>query len=336
ERQQTAQRQGTALDRAIVEADYKALGGVVRSLTQRADQEYAQLVSQDSAYAETVQHVMLRLLAIGGGDVTRRRVPLAELTYPGDENARAQKVIQQFSAVRLLVKGQDLSGQPYVEPAHDALVRGWQRLLAWQQKEENLGLQRRLTHAALDWQRAQKPRFLWHADPRLEILSQVLKSPRSWLNQLETEFVQHSLARKKRNGRLWISGTLGIVLLLSAGLVAALLGQRQSKVAQIDTYRQSARLSLSQNHSLDGLLPSLAAGELFQHPLLRWFPPDPALRDRVQGTLQWATYNVKEQNRLQGHTGPVRSQWSPQGDRIVSAGEDGDIRVWAADGKELA
>ena len=41
---------------------------------------------------------------------------------------------------------------PYVEPAHDALVRGWQKLLKWKrEEEESLLIQRRLTPAAQEW-----------------------------------------------------------------------------------------------------------------------------------------------------------------------------------------
>ena len=42
----------------------------------------------------------------------------------------------------------------YVEPAHDALIRGWQKLAEWrQEEEESLPLQRRLTPAAEEWNR---------------------------------------------------------------------------------------------------------------------------------------------------------------------------------------
>ncbi|MGB7088007.1 MAG: caspase family protein [Phormidesmis sp.] len=336
ERQQIAQQQGRALDRALLEADYKAMGGAVRSLTQRADQEYAALVQQDPHYAETVRHVMLRMIALGGGELTRRRVPVAELTYPGVENERAQTVIQRFSAARLLVEGQDLTGQPYVEPAHDALIRGWQRLLVWQREEENLALQRRLTPAALDWHREQKPRFLWNADPRLALLRQILHSPNNWLNRLETEFVERSLARKKRNGQLWAAGILSVIVLLSTGLLLALWGQRGRIIASSGAYRESARADLARNHTLEGLLSSLLAGQSLQHPLLRLIQPEEAQLNQVQGTLQWAMVNVREHNRLLGHVGPVRSQWSPDGSRIASAGEDGWLRLWNTDGEEIA
>lgn len=335
ERQQIAQQQGITIDRAILEADYQNMGGVVRSLTQRADQEYEALVQQNSDYAHTICHVMLRMVALGSGEVTRRRVPLSELVYPGAENERAKTVIARFSAARLLVEGQDLAGQPYVEPAHDALVSGWTRLLTWQREEENLLLQRRLTPAALDWHRAQKARFLWNSDPRLEILHQVLKLPHHWLNQVETEFIQRSVARKRFNNRLWISGTISVILLLSAGLIASILGQRQARINEARADRTAARVSLENNHSLEGLVNSLKAGQLLQSPLLRLLRPQKQLRRQISATLQWATYHVSEQNRMLGHSGPVRSQWSPDGNHIASAGEDGWIRLWTSEGQAI-
>jgi hypothetical protein len=52
----------------------------------------------------------------------------------------------------LLVKGQE-NGVSYVEPAHDFLVRGWDRLQDWiRGEQENLSLQQRLTVAAMEWQ----------------------------------------------------------------------------------------------------------------------------------------------------------------------------------------
>ena len=145
-------RAGTRDKRAITQEDYLEIGGVTQSLTQRADLEYDKLVKQDTAYAQTIRYVMLRMIAVGGGELARRRVPLAELRYPAPENERVKQIIKNFSAARLLVQGQNADWQPYVEPAHDALVRGWQKLLVWKQEEsESLLLQRRLTPVAEEW-----------------------------------------------------------------------------------------------------------------------------------------------------------------------------------------
>jgi hypothetical protein len=122
------------------------LGGVILSLTQRVDKEYEALVKENPAYAQIIRQVMLRMVALGGGELARRRVPLWELEYPPEKNYLVKAVIERFTNARLLVTGDDAEGSQYVEPAHDALVRNWQRLLEWkQEKEESLLLQRRLT-----------------------------------------------------------------------------------------------------------------------------------------------------------------------------------------------
>lgn len=130
----TKVREGTRDKRAITEADYKELGGVARSLTKRADGEYQSLVKQNPAYYQIICQVMLRMLAVDGGNIARRRVFLKELEYPQDKQPQVKQVIDRFLDARLLVSGVDTTGENYVEPAHDALVRGWQQLLVWQQQ----------------------------------------------------------------------------------------------------------------------------------------------------------------------------------------------------------
>jgi WD40 repeat protein len=210
-RQDDAKICGDTIDRAITEADYKDLGGVARSLTQRADQEYDALVQQDPAYAQTIRHVMLRMVAVGGGELARRRVPLSEFEYPPEQNERVKTVIQRFSVARLLVEGNDTDGKPndtedkpYVEPAHDALVRGWQKLLTWkQEQEEDLLLQRRLTPAAEEWKNSQndakkQPKgILSKADSAFDWLDVRLFSVEKEANKIFTNFI--SILRKSQN-----------------------------------------------------------------------------------------------------------------------------------------
>ncbi len=154
ERQREAQYSGKLIERSLIQADYDKLGGVIQSLTQRADEEYNQLVRENSDYEPVIRHVMLRMVALGGGELARRRVPLSELAYPAEKKDLADEVIERFSKARLLVKGQDEEKNPYVEPAHDALVRGWAKLLSWKREaEESLLLQRRLTQAVFNWKK---------------------------------------------------------------------------------------------------------------------------------------------------------------------------------------
>ena len=152
-----AQTTDETVERAITWADYDDLGGVTKSLTRRADEEYDDLVKADPAYEKTIRHVMLRMVTVGG-ELARRQVPESELVYPEPENTRDREVRSQFLSARLLVSGTDANDNAYIEPAHDALVRGWEKLLTWKkQEEENLILQRRLTPAAACRRRGQPP-----------------------------------------------------------------------------------------------------------------------------------------------------------------------------------
>jgi WD40 repeat protein len=188
-------REGKRNNRAITQTDYEQLGGVTRSLTQRADSEYEVLVRRDKAYAQTIRNVMLRMVAVGGGELARRRVPLAELKYPESENERVKEVVKSFSAVRLLVEGQDMEGKSYVEPAHDALVLGWQKLLEWKRdEEENLILQRRLTSAAQEWQnitsQEQRSHFLRKIAPLLDRWERSLDAAENFYNKIDAKLVR--------------------------------------------------------------------------------------------------------------------------------------------------
>jgi len=260
QRQTVAQQQGETLERALTEADYVALGGVIGALRTRADEEYAAL--PDAAHRATMTRLLLRMIAVEGGEVARRRVLLTELAYPdAAENQRVQRVLEQLVAARLLVSDSrdvDADGvaDAHVEPAHDALVRAWDRLLAWKQDfAEFLPLQRSLTAAANEWAQAgAQPQsgLLWNNNPRLPQLQAIL-SPTSmsvasvsllstirhalwpstkitdqptWLNRRETAFVQQSVARRANLLKRIVATTLGVMVALTALTLFAFDRQR--------------------------------------------------------------------------------------------------------------
>ncbi|MDJ0772509.1 MAG: caspase family protein [Mastigocoleus sp. MO_167.B18] len=199
-------RLGTRKDRVITQADYEELGGVTRSLTQRADTEYDELVKKNTTYSSSIRKLMLRMVAVGGGELARRRVPLSELEYPEPENTRIKEAIRRFTDARLLVEGQDPEGKPYVEPAHDALVRGWQKLLSWKQdEEENLILQRRLTPAAVEWQNVKSKKkalgFRAKAKPVFDGLDRKLYPIENLLSKTTSRLIQ-LLQSQNKQGRL--------------------------------------------------------------------------------------------------------------------------------------
>ncbi|WP_424098043.1 caspase family protein [Moorena producens] len=336
-RQRQAKYRGITIDRALTQADYSELGGVMRSLTQRADLEYEALVNENPAYDQVIRHVMLRMVALTGGELARRRVPLSELEYPPAKNGLVKEVIERFTNARLLVIGEDADGNPYVEPAHDALVRGWQRLLEWKQnQEESLLLQRRLTTAAVEWKSQQQAKFLWHGNPRLDLLKKVLNSDNNWLNQVEAEFVRRSIGRKSFNTRRNWGVAIAVMLGLSGLTITSLIGERKSQIEQIRASREASQAKLLSNQELDALVSSLQAATTLKHSsLLRLFKPEMKLQNQVRLTLQKAFYQVKERNRITIPNDGDQVVFSPNGQLLATIKFDGNVSLWHQSGKPL-
>ncbi|MGB3509732.1 MAG: caspase family protein [Microcoleaceae cyanobacterium] len=329
ERQRQAEIKGEIIERTMIQSDYQELGGVILSLTQKADEEYQTLVAKDSAFEQVIRHVMLRMVALGGGELARRRVPLLELEYPPEKNDLVKEVIERFTKARLLVTGEDAEGNLYVEPAHDALVRGWQKLLMWKQEdEEGLILQRRLTPAAEEWKKQQQVRFLWNANPRLDLLKKVSLSDQNWLNQVEAEFVQRSV-RKKRSNTIVRWSIAGSVLLGAMIFSAAIWMQWRN--SELNNANSLGRYSLSlfaEHKKMEAFVEVIRAGKILQKHKAR----DP----QVITALQKVLYEGRERNHLQEHDQPVSSvSFSPDGQTLASSTGDigsssGDntIKLW--------
>ena len=213
-----AQNAGYTVERAITWADYDALGGVTKSLTQRADEIYEELVKVDPAYEKTIRNVMLRMVAVGG-ELARRQVLKTELEYPEPENTRVKVVLKQFEDARLLTSNKDDQGRPYMEPSHEVLIRGWQKLLTWKKEDENLSLQRRLTPAAEEWETAKntnkdqqkgildkvEPVLDWF-DLRLFKVENLLSKIPAWLARFNNRSQnQQGQSREKPGQFLWVS-----------------------------------------------------------------------------------------------------------------------------------
>ena len=336
-RQHQAQLRKEVIERAITEADYQELGGVVRSLTQRADREYESLVAEDPRYETYIRHLFLRLITVGQETSVRRRVPLTELIYPPAVQPLITKIIQRFVEARLLIQGQEKGGHSYLEAAHDALIQGWPRLLTW--RREYLGmvvLQRRLTPAAIAWQerirlasKAQKPEeLLWHNDPTLPILINVLKTPHHWLNQVEQSFVQQS--QKKRQQSLTLRWLLvSMILIGSLGFSGMLwMTNRQSQANLAKALAQQADALFNNHRQLVALTRAIEAGRVLQSQGLQ--------NQEVRDILQTINTSLRVKNLLVGHLDEViATSWSPDGQIIATASRDGSLKLWSARGQLL-
>lgn len=181
--------EGRTGDRTITWADYDELGGVTQSVTKTANDVYDNLLKNNpkekDAYARTIRNVMLRMISLQGSELARRQVRWSELEYPNKkENERVETIIGCFQDARLIVEGTDSEDKPYVEPAHDALVRGWDKLKQWKQEEQvALSLQRRLTPQAEEWKnKKQSSSLLGKSEPFLDWCDKRIDSVEDWLN----------------------------------------------------------------------------------------------------------------------------------------------------------
>ena len=302
----------TYTGRTFLFEDYESLGGVAGALTRRATEEYDALDKQHQA---TMRRVMLRMVAIEGGGVTRRQVPEHELVYlNSEENKRVEQVIDRIVKARLLVKGQE-AGEPYVEPAHDFLIRGWDKLQEWVKNHQSeVTLQQRLTLAVKDWHRNnQESEYLWVRDPRLAVLEKVLESETdNWLNQLEIEFVEKS--RQRRVDEL--EETKQQLRISEERRLNAELREKASRVGNLTTVQPHAALELA----LEAVGENL---EVLPNELL----------NSVKISLHTAMRKCRVPKSIQGHESYVNSVASSPNMQLVASGsDDKTLRLWDLQG----
>lgn len=186
---------------SYIENNEQTLSEVTQDFALRADWEYEQLVKQDNAYAKVIRNIMLRMVALDGNEVSRKRVLDDELVYSEPENTLVKQVITRFCAARLLLRGQDTQGNGYIELADDSLVQQWSKLLTWKQQElGNLLLHRELTLSAYNWANQKQSkrafRLLWANDPRFPLIKEKFLKEDIWFNSLESEFIKRSIQRQ--------------------------------------------------------------------------------------------------------------------------------------------
>ncbi len=174
---------------------YHRIGGVSGALARRAEQIYA---TADEAGRDAAQQLFLRLVTLGEGtEDTRRRVRHSELDALEVDRASMDAVIEAFGRYRLLTFDRDdLTREPTVELAHEALIRAWTRLGDWiDEAREDVRMHRRLVASADEWAGSgEEPSFLL-TGARLEGLSSWVAETPLALGRRERSFVETSLER---------------------------------------------------------------------------------------------------------------------------------------------
>jgi energy-coupling factor transporter ATP-binding protein EcfA2 len=239
----------------ITQKDYDELGGVIGSLQRKADSVYNTL--PDDAHRNTMRCLMLRMVALTGGQIASKRILLKDLDFNEDvEKARLDTVRELLEQERLVVVGTDHSGQEYMEPVHDALVNTWDKVQQWVKSigDANLLLHVEL-EAAVDKYRREgmRPSHLWHNNPSLQQAN--LLEGQFLLTKQERAYLLKS--RRKRRGnsvRVWT-----IVALVMAGLSGLGLFANQQRLntlealeaLQVETDEKERQTELAKSNELE-------------------------------------------------------------------------------------
>ena len=240
----------------LTEEDYNRIGGVTHGLRNRANAIYMDLQQDEK---EVLKQVMLRMVSLGTGQAAGLRIYASDIDYVDDKkDKRAKKVLESLIKDKLLVTGNETymfnetkKNEQYYEPAHDSLIRNWDKINEWTNLEgtRTILLQRELDDAienyVTDKAKSNSKMVegrLWHEHPRLSDLAKIIKQPDGWLNTRETEFILKSmkLRRQRKLARYLILMIVGLLVLSLAGYILLV----NQKARSMEKFRETEELKV--------------------------------------------------------------------------------------------
>jgi WD40 repeat protein len=139
---------------------------------------------------------------------------------------------------------------------------------------------------------------------------------------------------KREKLRLWVLRSL--LAAVSMALVVAIGQWRRAQTVQegqIIALSKYSNALFQANQEFEALIEAIRAGKQLQ---AQFHQAKPTTKNQVMETLLQAFYSVRESNRLVGHEDYVSSvAFSPNGDTIATASNDGTVKLWDRAGQLL-
>ncbi|HEU0036513.1 MAG TPA: protein kinase [Kofleriaceae bacterium] len=307
---------------------YASLGGVGGALAQHAEETIAAMADDER---ELVREAFRHLVTADGTRAVILKTELAELLGGGD---KANKVIESLVNARLAVTSESSAGIT-VEITHEALLESWPRLVTWRREDaENARLRDRLRASARQWNaNGRQKGMLWSGDVLVEYRLWRSRYP-GRLADAEQAFANACLREEARGKRLRrVLTSTAFVVLAATAVVLYVFGSRartsaaQAAERTIEVLEEQGRRDLLDQRPLRAARPlarAYAAGG--DHPSLRFL-------------LRTALRSVESQRGVfVGHTEKLRrALFTGDGKHVVTASDDGSVRLWDADsGQALA
>lgn len=302
----------------LTNAAYEQIGRLRGALGRHADSVVAGI--RDDAEQNMVKQIFLELVQLGeGSQDTRRRVPKEALYKLGDE-AVVERLIARLASQRLVATSGG-EGDGFVEVSHEALIREWPQLRKWlEQNREGMKLQRRLAEAAEEWGRLKR-------DAGALLRGLPLAQAEDWLSKQDwvmaslRQYIEASIGAERRRlaaARWQVRIRRAAIFFLVLALAAAGFAWWRNQQAESRRMAINAVARIAQS-------PQAALCEA-SDAYRKW-----PTREAVEAMQE--AFQASVEPRINAGTQPIVTlRVASASDQIVTGGEDGSVRVWAANG----